>query len=88
MRVTTEVKVETAMWYAKRRISMIFFLNEAMKDKRKRNLRCTEGLLLSSENAELCGICKEGGRQCHFGSCSGRRTTEQLGREVSSDRKE
>lgn len=90
MSVTTEVKGETAIWYGKRRISMVFFffLNEAMKDKRKRNLRCTEGLLLSRENAELCGTCKEGGRQCHFGSCSGRRTVEQLGREVSSDRKE
>lgn len=88
MRVTPEVKVETAIWYVKRRISMIFFLNEAMKDKRKRNLRYTEGLLLSSDNAELCGICKEGGRQCHFGSCSGKRMAEPLGREVSSDRKE
>lgn len=89
MRVTTEVKGETAIWYGKRRISMVFFfLNEAMKDQRKRNLRCTEGLLLSRENAELCDICKKDGRQWHFGSCSGRRTAEQLGREVSSDRKE
>lgn len=80
--------METAIGYAKRRISMIFFLNEAMKEKRKRNLRYTEGLLWSSENTELCGMCKEGGRQCHFGSCSSRGMAEQLGREVSSDRKE
>lgn len=39
-----------------------------MKEKRKRNLRYTEGLLLSSENAELSGIWKECGRQCPFGS--------------------
>lgn len=87
MCVTTEVEVEQPHGNAKRRISMIFF-NEAMKEKRKRNLRYTEGLLLSSENAELSDICKECGRQCHFGSCSDRGMAEQLGREVSSDRKE
>jgi hypothetical protein len=54
-----------------------------MRQRKKRNPRYIERLLLYRENAELRGICKEGEKQCCSGLCLDRGVAEPLSRAVS-----